>query len=291
MKKTYFSLFLCSLFIALMNFGCKIDLTEDNYLERPDVVAKSGYIEIRGRYINSNTDTITIFRQDVQSSTNTPVERVAIFFMEGIEDPSDQTFIYNDERVISGGEYRYYLIFQNKDGTRNRTKWSDKKLISVAASGNADIAFTVTNKHYEFNPTSLELTLEGSGSITAPGNTVIKDIDDYDPALVFQAGDRIQVFKIGAMSHFPTVLDTIDLRAHLPEYYYNKEVTLLGIVGQKIETNSSDPLKIKCVSWTKITPIDVKDEHNNDCNPFTLELKFGKEHDVFDYSTNADNEI
>ena len=293
MKKTGISLIIFAILTAVIYFGCKLDLSEDNYLDRPDVEVDTdtGTYEIRGKFINSSTKSITIFRQDIQSSTNTPIERVAILFMEGLEDPDNQTFKYVDERVIANGEYRYYLIFENKDGTRNRTKWSEKKLLSTGgASDEDDIAYAVSSAHFVFDEDDLTLTLDdngGSGSVTAPGNTVITDIDDYDTALVFQAGDRTQVFKLSGTN---PLANSIDLKSLLPEYYYNKEVTLLGIVGQKIETNSTNTEKLKCISWTKIAEIDVKNSSGDDCNPFTLELKFGKEKDAFDYSTNCDNE-
>ena len=121
MKKTDLSLFICTLCAAIFLSGCKFNLSGSKYLDRPDVIERNGYFEIIAPYISSNTESITIYRQNVHDRTDTPVERVAIVFPKGIEDTSDQTLHYDDERVIVAQEYRYYLRFTDKNGIRNRT--------------------------------------------------------------------------------------------------------------------------------------------------------------------------
>lgn len=277
MKKTEISLFICAFLSVLMLFGCKWEVKDNKYLDRPDVEPKSNTFQIRGRFINSNTKTITIFRQNVDSSEQ-EIERVAIIFPKNIEDTNNQTFIYEDEKVLTNKYYRYYLIFTNDDGTRNRTEWSDKKKLTSGGADSADkLKYDTSSSHYVFD----NFTLTAASAFDAPDDSVIKDIDDYEPALVFAAGDRIQVFEI-------TNITVVDLKSLLPEYYFGKQVKLLGIVGQKAEPNSQTT-EIWCVSWTNIAPVTVKNSSGDTLEYLDLKQKFGTT-DGYDYSLNSNNE-
>lgn len=279
MKKTGISLFICAFFTVLMLFGCKWQVKDNKYLDRPDVVESidGEAFEIRGKYINTNTATITIFRQNVDSSEQ-EIERVAVIFPKKIEDINDQTFSYRDEMVLTNKNYRYYLIFTNDDGERNRTEWSaKKKLASGGAPSEDKLKYDTSGIPYKFE----DFALTAGSDFTPPDNTVITDINDYDPALIFSAGDRIQVFKISNMK-------SVDLKALLPEFYFGKEVKLLGIVGQKqIENNKTS--EIWCVSWTNLASIDVEDENGNPLEVLDLQQKFTS-NEGYDYSLNSNNE-
>ena len=144
MKKTDLSLFVCTLFAAVLLCGCKFNLSNSKYLNRPDVIARDGYFEIIASYISSNTESISIYRQNVHDRTDSAVERVAIVFPKGIEDTSDQTLHYDDKFVLSAQEYRYYLRFTDKNGGRNRTEWSEKKVLTSGGAASVNqLAYTV----------------------------------------------------------------------------------------------------------------------------------------------------
>ncbi len=277
MKKTEISLFICAFLSVLMLFGCKWEVKDNKYLDRPDVEPKSNTFQIRGRFINSNTKTITIFRQNVDSSEQ-EIERVAIIFPKNIEDTNNQTFIYEDEKVLTNKYYRYYLIFTNDDGTRNRTEWSDKKKLTSGGADSTDkLKYDTSSSHYVFD----NFTLTAASAFDAPDNSVITDIDDYEPALVFAAGDRIQVFEI-------TNITVVDLKSLLPEYYFGKQVQLLGIVGQRAIENPSSA-EIKEIRWTNIAPVTVKNSSGDTLDYLDLKQKFGTT-DGYDYSLNSNNE-
>ncbi len=278
MKKTEISLFICAFLSVLMLFGCKWEVKDNKYLDRPDVEPKSNTFQIRGRFINSNTKTITIFRQNVDSSEQ-EIERVAIIFPKNIEDTNNQTFIYEDEKVLTNKYYRYYLIFTNDDGTRNRTEWSDKKKLTSGGADSADqLKYDTSSFHYVFD----NFTLTEVSAFTAPDNSVIEDISQYKPALVFAAGDRIQVFEIS------DIANSVDLKSLLPEYYFGKQVQLLGIVGQRAIENSSSA-EIKEIRWTNIAPVTVKNSSGDTLDYLDLKQKFGTT-DGYDYSLNSNNE-
>ena len=279
MKKTEISLFICALLSALMLFGCKWEVKDNKYLDRPDVVVDTDnkFFEIRGKFINSNTTSITFLRQNMDSSEQ-EIERVAVIFPKNIEDTNDQTFSYKDEKVLTNKYYRYYLIFTNDDGTRNRTEWSDKKKITNGSAVSADqLKYDTSSSHYVFD----NFTLTAASAFDAPDNSVIEDINDYDPALVFAAGDRIQVFEISNIT-------AVDLKSLLPEYYFGKQVKLLGIVGQRAIENSTSA-EIKEIRWTNIAPVTVKNSSGDTLEYLDLKQKFGTT-DGYDYSLTSNNE-
>lgn len=281
MKKTGVSLILFSI-IALT--GCKFNISNSKYLDRPDVVVRDGHFEIIAPYISTNTEQITIYRKNVHDREDSAVERVAIIFPKGVEDTTDQTFHYDDYRVLAANEYRYYLRFTDKNGQRNRTEWSDKKILtSGGASAASKLQYDVKNLSYTYTPETMVFTLPTGQDFAKPDNSVITDIDDYKPALVFQAGENIQVFEVPEED-----TTTVHLKALLPETYLYTDVVLLGIVGQKIEYNSKNAELYKCISWTNITPIKVVNRAGNELETFKLEPEYGEA--GFDYSTTSDNE-
>ena len=281
MKKTDISHFIvltlfAALFMSVFLTGCDFNLGENKYLERPDVSVKGNNFLITGSYISKSTTSITIYRQNVRD-TGKPIERVAVLFPEGDEDKNNQTYKYFDERILTNKEYRYYVRFTDKNGERNRTEWSDAKLIRTGASSQAELAYTVNNS-YKFDTAEMTLSLPEGIIFTPPTNTWITDIAEYKPALVFQNGDVIQTFELadGNTNH-------VNLRELLPQEFFNTDIVLLGIVGQKKENNSSGILQ--SISWTNITSIKIAGVQNN---KIRLNLEFGQA--GIDYSTTADNE-
>ena len=283
MKKTELSLLICLFLTGILLSGCKFNLSDSKYLTRPDVLEKGDHFQIIAPYISTNTESITIYRQNVHDRTDTAIERVAVIFPKGIEDKTDQTLHYDDERVLVSQEYRYYLRFTDKNGTRNRTEWSEKKVLTSGGASSANqLAYTVTVE-YTYNPETMILSLPSGSDFSAPGDAVIKDITAYKPALVLQQGEIIQVFEVPGN-------DTthVNLKSLLPENFLYTDVKLLGIVGQKTETNSKNPEITKCISWTNLTPITVKNSAGNTLESFKLEPEYGTA--GHDYTTTSDNE-
>lgn len=284
MRKTGLSLFICALFAAILVCGCKFNLANTKYLDRPDVLVREGYFEIISPYISTNTESITIYRQNIHDRTDSEIERVAVIFPKGIEDTSDQTMHYDDERVLAGQEYRYYIRFTETNGLKNRTEWSEKKILTSGGASNASqLAYNVNNIAYKYTPETMILSLPSGSNFTAPDNSIITDITSYKPALVLQAGDKIQVFEVPEAD-----TTSVNLKSLLPEDYLFKDVVLLGIVGQKTEYNSKSPEVLKSISWTNLTPIKVKNAAGNTLESFRLEPEYGQA--GFDYSTTSDNE-
>ena len=129
MKKINKSLFIltAAFFSAALFCSCNWNLNQTSYLDRPDIdVEERGFL-ICGSHVNTDTEYINIYRQDVTDEGNTKIEPVAILFPKGNEDPNDQTFRYRDKNVKATHKYRYYVRFVTKDGEKNRTEYKRHK--------------------------------------------------------------------------------------------------------------------------------------------------------------------
>lgn len=279
MKKTEISLLICTLFTALLMCSCDFNLSDKKYLERPDVYIKDGYFDIRGAYISSQTECITIYRQNVTDRETSEIERVAILYPDGAEEKENQTFSHEDYMVLVNEKYRYYLRFTDIKGVRNRTEWSEpKQLASGGVSNYSQLCYDTHNLKYTYYPDTMVLRLL-SGNFDAP--TAIADIASYNAALVFQYDDVIQTFEID---------DTTDvnLKALLPNDFLYKDISLLGIVGQKTVYNSKDPQVKDRIMWTPLSALTIVNEAGNKQDTIKLEPKYGDE--GTDYSLISDNE-
>ena len=288
MKKNNISLFCLGAMVISMTIisaliGCKFNLSDTKYLERPDVNVEERGFQIRGSYVNKATEYISIYRQDLHDGENARIERVAILFPKGDEDANNQTYIYKDKNVYKGHEYRYYVRFVTADGEKNRTEWSEKKTSTDGAEASAKLTYTIpTGAAYTLDTDTMTITIPADKVPTAPANTVISDISEYKDALVFEVGDVIQVFEISN----PNVLRDVNLKTLLPMEFFNTDIKLLGIVGQKTVKNSKQELQ--SITWTDIASIPVKDTNGGVLESMNLKLEYGKS--GYDYSIKSDNE-
>ena len=282
MKKTELSLLICTFFISLLMCGCKFNLTNSKYLDRPDVLDQGDHFQIVVPKINKNTTSVTIYRKNVHEKEDSEIERVAILYPKGAEDTTDLNLYHDDYMVILDEEYRYFLRFTDDKGIRNRTEWSDaKKLTSGGASNKDQLLYDVNDLAYVWDPDTMIIKLPTGQDFTAPDNSVISDIASYKPALVFQRGETIQTFEVD---------DTkiVNLKALLPEDFLYVDISLLGIVGQKVKTNSEDANVKQSITWTRLAPVTIEDSVGIELSTIKLEPEHGEA--GFDYSTTSDNE-
>ena len=281
MKKTEISLLICAFFTAVLLCSCNFNLSDKKYLERPDVYIKDGYFDIRGAYISSQTKCITIYSQDLTDREDSEIERVAIIYPDGAEEKENQTFSHEDRMVVVNELYRYYLRFTDINGVRNRTEWSEpKKLASGGVDNHSLLCYDTHNLRYTFYPDTMVIKLR-TGDFDAPAASAITDIAKYNASLVFQYDDVIQTFEID---------DTTDvnLKALLPNDFLYKDITLLGIVGQRTVYNSKDTNVKERIMWTPLSPVAIENEAGNKLDTIKLEPKYGQE--GTDYSLVSDNE-
>ena len=286
MKKINKSLFLLTaVFISAAFFtGCKWNLNQTSYLDRPDIdVEERGFL-ICGSYVNTDTKYINIYKQDVTDEGNTKIEPVAILFPEGNDDPNDQTFRYRDKNVKATHKYRYYVRFVTSAGEKNRTEWSEIKTATGGADSTASFAYNINGAFYTYDSVNMILEIrDNTKDLTAPSSTIISDIDDYVPALVFQKDDEIQSFAIVS----PDTTKSINLKSLLPQNFLYADLTLLGVVGQKT-VKKPDSEVLQSITWTDIVSIPVKDTNGIVLSTIKLNPEYGEK--GFDYSIKSDNE-
>lgn len=291
MKKTNISLLvfsmLCAIYFAAVFSGCKFNFSETKYLTRPDVELTNNGFRINGNYISNDIKYINIYRQDVSQKNN--VVRIAVLFPKGDPTPDNQNFYFEDTKVYKNHTYQYYVRFVSEKGEKNRTEWSEKKLAkNVGAETSAKFYYDVNTASYEYDSVNHIFTLK-NGTINAPSNTAIPDIDKYVPALVFQSGDDIRVFELAA----PNTISEVNLKTVLPVSFFNTPVKLLGIVGQKTEKNTAvTPSELQSITWTELASINLIDKATGgkiENQTITVEVKYGAS-EGFDYSTISDNE-
>lgn len=284
MKKNNISLFilaaaLVSSILLSTLIGCKFDLSESKFLQRPDIEVKNDFIIIRGPYVNSDTKYINIYRQDV--TENSDIERIAVLFPKGF-DKDNQTYIYFDYNIFYSHEYRYYVRFVEENGSKNRTEWTDKKNNTATTKnfGACSYAYTVPNDAiYTYDGTEMTLKLPAGKTFTEPD--AIDDYSEYKPALVFQRGEIIQTYEVNDF-------ENVALKSLLPKEYLYTDVKLLGIVGQrKVYSEGTDP-ELQFITWTELTPITIKNDAGNVITSFRLEPAYGD--NGFDYTIDSDNE-
>lgn len=281
MKKTKISLLMCTFFTAVLLCSCNFNLSDKKYLERPDVYVKDGYFDIRGAYISSQTKCITIYRQDVTDREDSEIERVAIIYPDGAEEKENQTFSHEDRMVVVNELYRYYLRFTDINGVRNRTEWSEpKKLTNGGVDNHSLLCYDTHNYRYTYYPDTMVIELL-SGDFDAPASSAITDIASYNAALVFQYDDVIQTFEIADTTN-------VNLKALLPNDFLYKEITLLGIVGQRTVYNSKDTQVKERIMWTPLSPLSIENQAGNKLETIRLDPKYGQE--GTDYSLISDNE-
>lgn len=298
MKKNNISLvglgmMVMSLTIISALIGCKFNLSDNKYLPRPDIRVLENEIEIRGTYVNSTTQYINIYRQDITESEKTEIERIAILFPAGFVQ-TDQTYIYDDFNIYSGRKYRYYVRFVEKDGSKNRTEWTEAKQNvnpGVKTTSQGSFAYDIpSGADYIYKKSEMLLELPAGKTFTAP--TAIDDYSKYKPTLVFECEENIQAIELKGDPTDPATLASVNLKTLIPQDFFYKDIKLLGIIGQKQVkgkvTDDAEEESLQYITWTPLASIKVKNETGIEISTFKLEPEHGDA--GYDYSIASDNE-
>ena len=299
MKKNNISLFtlgavVISLTIISALIGCKFNLADNKYLPRPDIRVNGKALSIRGPYVNSSTEYINVYRQDVTDTSTSEIERIAIVFPGGF-DKSNQTYFYDDYNIFEGRKYRYYVRFVEKDGSKNRTEWSDSLQNdddTLPDYGSASYAYDVpSDAIYTYKKSEMAFELPAGKTFVAP--SAITDYSKYKPALVFECEESVQAIQLKGDPTDPAILQNVDLKDVIPQDFFYKDIKLLGIVGQKLykakATPDAEEESLQYITWTSLAPIKIiDDEVGNELESFKLEPEHGEE--GYDYSIDSDNE-
>lgn len=281
MKKLTLSLFISLCFIMLS--GCNFNLSENKYLNKPDIEKYDNYLAISGAYLNDDTEYINIYRQDFSTENQkAPIYNIAIIYSNSSK---KQTFLYKDYNIAWGKKYRYYIRFTDKDGSKNRTEWSDaiqNTNDSLKNLGTNSYQYTISSEAiYTYNNENFTLKLADGQEFLPP--TFEDYAVSYKPALVFQSGAKTLAFEVSDYKN-------IDLVKLFPADFYNNDVKLLGIIAQKKVYSEDKKPVLQNIVWTELQSLTVKGTSQNPVENNTFRIQANLTDNGFDYSSESDND-
>lgn len=285
MKKNFFNSFILIFSSLLIFSACSFEITDTKRINAPDTWNSESGISISLKNSMQDTLYVNIYRQDVtgclnENSATTPIENIGIVFATD----NNATFLYEDIYIFKGHTYRYYArIFDKVDGY-TKTNWTEGVLAEKGISDDS-LKFSYQKPSIaKFTFDEVEKKLIVSGNILEPSG-ISNFSTDFSPALIFQSGDKIQALQVESIQNEAIIY----LTSILPLDFFDVNIKLLGIVGQKVETYTpkGSTQKInKRVIWTPLTEIGIfgKDGFAIQNNTIKLQTQYGDS--GFDYSNN-----
>lgn len=253
----------------------------------PTTLAASNYINIF-RYDETNTYNVG---QIVKTSDYTTTGEVNFvdYYTSG-----DKRYSYFARYKTSSG----YVVSKSsglKSGGPASGIDNEKVMEVEKTSGN-----TTTNVYYESDVYVLKVKKSELKIPTTYKYDNNIDTDSvFTPMIAINNGTKTQLFEMEEKTIKETVLGMntdvdywyFDMRTYLPDNFYDKELTIEGIVGQEIDegTNSSETdatVLYYVYSWTK--PLESSSLTINYLNPAVdtiIVTKTSKSEDVFDYTS------
>lgn len=267
MKKGFSFLCIISALLCLSVLSCKLKVEEDKeeLLQKPDLRNIDGRVTLIIPKINSKTDYINIYRKD-----NNNDEIVGVIYPKDL--PSgDITYDFIDKLVFENVKYKYKVRYHDSDGF-HYSDWSDElkvQNITGAYSSGTELVYGLENSNTKFQFSETDYTLKViNGAITAP-TAITNFSNEYIPALVIKAGSDIRAFEIkDNPENFLDGTEPISLRGFLPNDFKDKNITIVGIVGETKEyinpEETDDTKKIaKYIRWTSIKNVSVSGHRDN----------------------------
>lgn len=290
MKKTVISI-LVAIFTIFTTFGCKVSFSDGDYLTKPDVEAKDGLVSISIPIQSSDTLYINLYRKDT-SSDEDQIVNLGLLYPSAIES-TGTVYIFLDSMVVRNHTYTYMARYCESDGYY-MTEWSNEVTVSGGYEETTILKYKDNGATFAVNETDYTLRLVG--------NILEPDVEGFEPMLIVSNGSKTQVFKIqdeekasqdenAEETEQKNVLQNnliISLRGYLPSDFLNTNITIVGIVGQKVEKTvsvnqeSNETGSIKRIFWTEPTEIRIKGYQDK-----TFFIPSFNGSDGVDYSRNA----
>ena len=162
---------------------------------------------------------------------------------------------YTDSLVLQNHSYDYMVRYYS-DGEYYYSAWSE--IIEVETGtysypAGTSLKFETSGAKLIYEKSNHTLTI--NGTITIPGITNFAT--EYYPMLIIKSETATQTFLISSIADGTD----IPLVGMLPQEFLDTDITIQGIVGQKLEFDDiSKPVnewQLKSVSWTEPAPITV----------------------------------
>ena len=268
MKKGTLFFYLISALLCLSVLGCELKVEDEvELLPKPDVKNIDGRVTLIIQKNNSKTDYINIYRKD---SKNDDV--IGVIYPKDLTS-HDNTYDFVDKLVCNGTKYKYKVRYHDSEGF-HYSEWSDEYKVessqiqgTYASTDLLTYGLSATNTKLSFSETDFTLKVI-NGSITAP--TAITGFStNYIPALVIKTSSDIRAFEIkDNPGDFLDGSESISLRGFLPNDFKDKDITIVGIIGQTKEyenpTETDETKRIaKYLRWTSVASIKVSGHSDN----------------------------
>ncbi|MCR4741907.1 MAG: hypothetical protein K5866_03430 [Treponema sp.] len=235
-------------------FSCHFNWESEENENRPDIDNTStASIKVTLQKLSSDTKYINIYRKDSAEDT---YYAIGIVYPAGF-DSNNTSYLFEDFYVLKDHKYSYMARYTNEDGSVYTTNWTDS--YTYSASSGADsysvYKYSISDTKITFDDTDNSLkfqAISGSISVTAPSG--ISDFStNFVPALVIATSSKAQTFEL--TNTIITTSEKINLRGLLPEGFYDEDLSIVGLLGQRTEKNSDD--EVMRVYWTLPTSVPV----------------------------------
>lgn len=234
---------------------------------------------------------INIFRKIADSDKSYNIGQIITL----ADKNKNMTYNFSDNLLVADIDFRYRARFL-VNGIYQYSEWSD--LVSTTKSDFTDlpkVSVSGTDVYFEFDNEKGILTLKGatdaSGNDPELGYPTEGSFYDFTICLAINNGNITRIFTVTEEGKVLANDSTISLYSILNEAFYNKELSLKGVVLQKItETyeknkDTTSALRYTTVQWSlPVDTIPVKASKDKEkLETFVVKLSDSSEN-IYDYS-------
>lgn len=313
MKKyiSLFSIIFLTTLFSLTTFSCNWEFEDPAGEKRPDIDNTKNSIKITAHKISDDIEYINIYRQLVSEANSAPV-CIGMMYPSEYDEKND-SYMFEDFYLEAGKTYKYKLRYYDKVTKEYQpTEWTEEQ--KALFGEKQTYLSTDANLKYE------------NDSLILEGKYLSKDLvqEGFYPAVVLKAGNDSQVFAfektyLNAEENDSTdenensedqapgddgesddkydafvYEDTdsaqyyIGLLKTLPANFFNKEVEIVGIVAQKIDTKKypDSTEKTKRIYWLEPETLITK-KGDTTKTSFVIESQAGTNGYDYTYSNIA----
>ncbi len=281
MKKRASFFYISIAILALTFSSCKLKVEDESLYDKPTVhISDDQIVTIIIEKVSVDTKYINLYRREKKSEQ---VSNIGILFHPQAL-VNEKNYIYDDTLVQVNHSYDYRARYKI-NGKYYFTDWSDtieiKDGIKACAEDDKLTYQVGSDAKLIFKDTDYTLTIDGT---IAPPTFDDFSIKNFKPVLVFQSDKLTQAFPIDSIAHNTQ----ISLRGTLPPEFLDTQISVKGIVGQRIvlvdeKDTSEDPEK-KMIIWTE--PAKIKVQGAGKSETFTIPSQSGTA--GMDYSDTAE---
>ena len=267
MKKGTSFFYISLALLAITFFSCQFKIEEEDLYDKPGVNTTNKQVTIIIPKVSNGTKYVNVYRRDKEN--NNIINIGIIYHPQGLGN-DNKNYIYIDSLVKVNHTYDYRVRY-NIEGKYYNSAWSDNIEIKEdddAYEENVNLSYQANDAYLLYEKTDYTLTFNG--------NIIPPDFPEFDsetyplradeteakkcwqPMLIIQSDKYTQAFELPAVSN----TTKIALRSMLPADFLDTDITIQGIVAQKViydDATKEDDKRLKTkIIWTEPTSIDLE---------------------------------